>query len=349
MANVHNKTDTVKSTPKAGQLGREGGAAEPTSGRKNESLDTEQFCTAKPTVHWVSNGWTCMDWEGSDGQPGGYVVTNGQSAMFFDETGNMTFSTGIPGQAGCGGKMVFNSADQIHNAAGTVSIQAKGPKDATRIKDDRGNRGESTKEDHAYSVYAEGKVAIEAQGDSCDLKGDNITINALKTLTLKAGEAVNIEVGDGNGKMSIWCGDYNLNTSFNNKTIGSADYTDGAGEKTYNTIQPGSVEATNSIGTINKNIKGNYNLGVAGHYNINALANINLKSTTGGFGVSTTGKHHIHAGGIKKETILGVVPAIGDKPPVVGACWDLSLGPGKQSFKAKMVQWCADHICFGCE
>ena len=85
MANVHNKTDTVKSTPKAGQLGREGGAAEPTSGRKNESLDTEQFCTAKPTVHWVSNGWTCMDWEGSDGQPGGYVVTNGQSAMFFDD------------------------------------------------------------------------------------------------------------------------------------------------------------------------------------------------------------------------------------------------------------------------
>ena len=337
MANVHNKTDTVKPSAKSSTLGKQDGAAEPTSGRKDGELSTEQFCTEKPAVHWVSNGWTCMDWAGSDGQPGGYVVTNGQSAMFFDETGNMTFSTGVPGQAGCGGKMVFNSADQIHNASGTISIQAKGPKDATRTADSRGNRGESTKEDHAYSVYAEGKVAIEAQGDSCDLKGDNITINALKTLTLKAGEAVNIEVGDGNGKFSVWCGDYNLNTSFNNKTIGSADYVDGAGEKTYNTTQPGSTEATNSVGTINHSITGNYNLGVGGHYNINALANINLKSTTGGFGLDTVGNHYIKAGGTKTEEILGVVPAIGDKPPVVGACWDLSLGPGKQSFKANMA------------
>jgi hypothetical protein len=335
-ANVHNKTDTVKPSAKSSTLAKEGGAAEPNSGRKEE-LSTKQFCSTKPTVHWVSNGWTCMDWEGADGQPGGYVVTNGQSAMFFDETGNMTFSTGVPGQSGCGGKLVFNSADQIHNAQGTISIHAKGPKDATRTADSRGSKGESTKESHAYSVYAEGKVAIEAQGDSCDLKGDNITINALKTLTLKAGEAVNIEVGDGNGKMSIYCGDYNLNTSFNNKTIGSADYTDGAGEKTLNTTQPGSVEATNTIGTINRSIKGNYYLGVAGHYNLNALANINLKSTTGGIGIDVVGNQYTKVGGTRTEKILGVVPSVGDKPPVVGACWDLKLGPGKQSFKAKLV------------
>jgi len=334
--NVHNKTDTVKPSAKSSQVAAEGGAAEPSSGRKAE-LSTKQFCSTKPTVHWVSNGWTCMDWEGADGQPGGYVVTNGQSAMFFDETGNMTFSTGVPGQSGCGGKLVFNSTDQIHNANGTITVQAKGPKDATRTADDRGKRGESTKEDHAYSVYAEGKIAIEAQGDSCDLKGDNITINALKTLTLKAGEAVNIEVGDGNGKMSIWCGDYNLDTSFNNKTIGSADYTDGAGEKTLNTTQPGATEATNSVGTINHSITGNYYLGVGGHYNINALANINLKSTTGGFGLDTVGNHFIKAGGTKTEEILGVVPSVGDKPPVVGACFELKLGAGKQSFKATLA------------
>lgn len=337
MANVHNKTDTIKPSSKSAPLGKQDGAAEPTSGRKDGELSTKQFCSSKPTVHWVSNGWTCMDWEGEDSQPGGYVVTNGQSAMFFDETGNMTFSTGVPGQSGCGGKLVFNSADQIHNASGTITVQAKGPKNATRSSDDRGSRGESTKEDHAYSVYAEGKVAIEAQGDSCDLKGDNITINALKTLTLKAGEAVNIEVGDGNGKLSIFTGDYNLNTSFNNKTIGSADYTDGAGEKTNNTIQPGATEATNSVGTINHSILGNYYLGVAGHYNLNALSNINLKSTTGGFGLDTVGSHYLKAGGTKTEVILGVVPSIGGKPPVVGACWDLKLGPGKQSFKVTMA------------
>ena len=90
-------------------------AAEPASGRKEE-VSTEQFCSAKPTVHWVSDGWTCMSWEGGDGQPGGYTVTNGQSAMFFDETGNMVFSTGVPGQSGCGGKLILNTGDQLQKA-----------------------------------------------------------------------------------------------------------------------------------------------------------------------------------------------------------------------------------------
>lgn len=333
-SNVNNRTDTVKPSAGAAGVAAEGGAAEPKA--RKDKADTGQFCAVKPTVHWVSNGWTCMDWEGDDNTPGGYTVTNGQSALFFDETGNMVFTTGLPSQAGCGGKLIFSSAGQMHNVSGPVSIQSKGPKDATRSSDSS-TRGESTKESHAYSVYAEGKVAIEAQGESCDLKGDNITINALKTLTLKAGEAVNIEVGDGNGKLSIFTGDYNLNTSFNNKTIGSADYTDGAGEKTNNTVQPGSVEATNSVGTINHSILGNYYLGVAGHYNLQALANINFKSLTGGYGLSTTGNHFIMAGGTKTETILGVVPSVGGKPPVLGACWDLKLGPGKQSFAVKMA------------
>ena len=332
--NVTNNTDKQKSSAGSAGVAAEGGAAEPK--KRKDTADTEQFCLAKPTVHWVSNGWTCMDWEGDDNTPGGYTVTNGQSALFFDETGNMVFTTGLPPNAGCGGKLIFSSAGEMHNTSGAYSIQAKGPKDSTRKSDDS-KRGESTTESPAVSVYAEGKVAIEAQGESCDLKGDNITINALKTLTLKAGEAVNIEVGDGNGKMSIFTGDYNLNTSFNNKTIGSADYTDGAGEKTNNTTQPGSVEATNSVGSVNHSILGNYYLGVAGHYNLSALANINLKSLTGGYGLLTTGSHYVFAGGTKTEEILGVVPSIGGKPPVVGACWDLKLGPGKQSFAVKMA------------
>ena len=76
-----------------------GEAKEPATGR-TEELSTDKFCSAKPTVHWVSDGWTCMSWEGADGQPGGDTVTNGQSAMFFDETGHMVVSTGVPGQSG---------------------------------------------------------------------------------------------------------------------------------------------------------------------------------------------------------------------------------------------------------
>ena len=333
--NVHNKTDSVKPSAKTSEV-RSKGAAEPASGRKQE-LSTKQFCTVKPTVHWVADGWTCMSWEGSDGQPGGYVVTNGNSAMFFDETGNMTLSTGKPAQSGCGGKLIINSTDQIHNAQGTISIHAKGPSDATRTADSRGSKGESTKESHAYSVYAEGAIAIESQGEEVGIKGDNIVINALKTLTLKAGEAINIECGDGNGKVNIYTGDYNLNAAFNNKTVSGGDYTDGAGEKTVNTTQPGAVEATNSIGTINRAIKGNYYLGVEGHYNLNVLANINLKSKIGGFGLSVIGKSYEKIGGVKEEIIAGVMPAVDGKKVVPTATYDMRLGPNKHSFKLKAL------------
>lgn len=334
--NVHSKTDTVKPSA-AGQDFKKNGPAEPASGR-TEDLSTKQFCSTKPTVHWVSDGWTCMSWEGADGQPGGYVVTNGQSAMFFDETGNMTFSTGVPGQSGCGGKLIFNSADQIHNASGTISVHAKGPKDATRTKDSRGTTGESTKESHAYSVYAEGGIAIEAQGDDCGIKGDNITINALKTLTLKAAEAINIECGDGNGKISIYAGDYNLNAAFNNKTVSGGDYTDGAGEKTLNSTQPGSVEATNTVGTVQKTVSGNYYLGVLGHYNVQALSNINFESTTGGYGVKVLGDIYEKSNGCRESFHLGIVPAVGDTaPPVPEATWKMTLGVNKYSFQVKAL------------
>ena len=337
MAKVDNKTQGSTVPSPAAQTARKNGVSEPASGRDPE-LSTKQFCSTKPTVHWVSDGWTCMSWEGADGQPGGYVVTNGQSAMFFDETGNMTFSTGIPGQSGCGGKLVFNSADQIHNANGTISIHAKGPKDTTRQPDKGSKKGESTKESHAYSLYAEGGIAIEAQGDDCGIKGDNITINALKTLTLKAGEAINIECGDGNGKVSIYTGDYNLNSSFNTKTLGGAEYTDGAGEKTYNTTQPGSVEATNSVGTINQTISGNYSLGILGHYNINATNNLNFRSYTGGIGISVTGNMYEKSLGTRESFHLGIVPQVGDtKPPVPEATWKMTLGTNKYAMSIKAL------------
>ena len=133
---------------------------EPASGRKEE-LSTEKFCSTKPTVHWVSDGWTCMSWEGGDGQPGGYTVTNGQSAMFFDETGNMVFSTGVPGQSGCGGKLILNTGDQLQKHNGTISIQATGAKD-TEATPGKGGKTKS-KESPAYSVYAEGGMNLEAQ------------------------------------------------------------------------------------------------------------------------------------------------------------------------------------------
>lgn len=293
-------------------------AAEPTSGRKKE-VSTEKFCSEKPTVHWVSDGWTCMSWEGSEGQPGGYTVTNGQSAMFFDETGNMVFSTGVPGQSGCGGKLIMNTGDQLQKANGTISIQATGPKDT------QASGGSKSKESPAYSVYAEGAVSIEAQGDECGIKGDNVIINAVKTLTLKAGEVVNIEVGDGSGKFNIYAGDITMDAEFLNKNINGREASEGTGEVTTEQNKPGATTTINTSGSIRHEVQGNFTAVTRGHYNIIAQANLNFQSQLGGYSLKTLGPMYNNITGHKVDDIKGLpMPNVKVKPP---ATWDVKLGP----------------------
>ena len=304
---------------------------EPASGR-TEELSTEKFCSTKPTVHWVSDGWTCMSWEGADGQPGGYTVTNGQSAMFFDETGNMVFSTGVPGQSGCGGKLIINSGDQLQKANGTITIQATGPKDNETQAGSRGSGGnKSTKETPAYSVYAEGGVSIESQGDDCGIKGDNIIINALKTLTLKAGEVVNIEVGDGNGKLNMYAADITMDAEFLNKNIDGHERTDGSGEVTVDQKKAGATTSINSTGSIVHRVTGNYEIQADGRHNVRTGGNIEFQSSAGGYSLKTAGKMYNTIFGCKEEKITGLPhPGVKDKPTET---WKVSLGPNKTGWK----------------
>lgn len=309
-----------------------GAAKEPATGR-TEELSTDKFCSSKPTVHWVSDGWTCMSWEGADGQPGGYTVTNGQSAMFFDETGNMVFSTGVPGQSGCGGKLILNTGDQLHKANGTISIQATGPKDNETQAGSRGSGGnKSTKETPAYSVYAEGGVSIESQGDDCGIKGDNIIINALKTLTLKAGEVVNIEVGDGNGKFNLYAADVTIDAEFLNKNIDGHERTDGSGEVTVDqSTKAGATTSINTAGSIVHRVSGNYEIQADGRHNVRVGGNILFQSSGGGYSLKTVGKMYNTIFGCKEEKITGLPhPGVKDNPTET---WKVSLGPNKLGWK----------------
>ena len=298
-------------------------AAEPASGRKEE-VSTEQFCSAKPTVHWVSDGWTCMSWAGADGQPGGFTVTNGQSAMFFDETGNMVFSTGVPGQSGCGGKLILNTGDQLQKANGTIAIQATGPKDTQPAKGKSASKPKSS-ESPAYSVYAEGGMSFEAQGDDCGIKGDNVIINAVKTLTLKAGEVINLEVGNGSGKINMYAGDITMDAEFLNKNINGREVSDGTGEVTTEQNKPGATTTINTSGSIVHDIQGNYTIKTQGHYNIVAAANLNMQSQLGGYSLKTLGPMYNNITGFKVDDIKGVpMPSAKTKAP---ATWDVKLGP----------------------
>lgn len=300
---------------------------DPASGRGNAPADGA-MCPARPSVAWHQDQWTNMTWPGENGQSSSWLVTNGQTSLFVDEQANFHIATDITGDAGTGGKIVFNSADQIHKTH-CFFLHAMGPKESTRSQD---SGKQSVQENPAISLYGEGEIAIEATGDDVGIKGDNIVINAVKTLTLKAGEAINIECGDGSGKTSIYTGDLNVNAAFLHETITGAKHVDGSGENTSNHILPGSVTSINSIGSINYTVIGNYMMGVQGRYNLDTMFNINFWSKTGGYGLRTLGNLTETIVGQKQSNIHGNV-ASGSTP--LPGCWTQILGAGKSSIDVK--------------
>lgn len=295
---------------------------------------------AKFTVHSVHDGWTTLSWEGKNGEPGGYAVTNGQSAMFFDETGNMVMSSGVPGDSGCGGKLIINATDVLQNA-GTFALEAKGPKDGGTVEENKNKNTtgkqnpQQVKTPPAISLYASGNTSIESNGGEVGIKGDNIIINAVKTLTLKAGEAINIESGDGSGKVNIHTGDYNINAAFLNEKITGGKHQDVDGTSVTNQILPGAQATINSMGSINYKIQGNYYIGVGigkgGHYNLKADSNITMQSMTGGHSLKTLGMSAERIMGHKKSYIFGE-----PGPASTGTdTWFLFLNKNKNSLNIK--------------
>lgn len=287
---------------------QETGAARPEGADK---LESGQFCNADFNVMQTKHGWTMGTYTNNDGTSG-YILTNGTSIFHLDTAGNIILSTGKPAQAGCGGKVIIRAEDKQEKAK-TTSIHITGNDDQkTRVKDGEG--GETVEEYPPYSLFVEGDIAIESQGGEVSIKADNITLNAVNVLTLRAGEAINLEAGQGGGKVNVLTGDYNLNAAFSNNTITGGHYIDNAGETTVNQVVPGTVTSINTLGGVNYLVRGEYNVGVLGDYNVAAKGNILLGSLTGGLGTRVLGKSYESVGGNKKSVIFGK-PLSGVDPP----------------------------------
>ena len=316
MADITEKGGKPSGGPGAVAMGQKGTPPQGDQSKNPENKNPFADPDAKFTVHSVHDGWTTLSWEGKNGEPGGYAVTNGQSAMFFDETGNMVMSSGVPGDSGCGGKLIINATDELHNT-GTYALEAKGPPAGGTVQENKNKNttgkknSQEVKTPPAISLYASGNTSIESNGGEVGIKGDNIIINAVKTLTLKAGESINIESGDGSGKVNIHTGDYNINAAFLNEKITGGKHQDIDGTSVTNQILPGAQQATNSMGTINHRILGNYYVGVGipgkgGHYNLRAESNVTLESRTSGYSLRTLGMSAERIMGHKRSFIFGV-------------------------------------------
>ena len=297
--------------------------AEPASGRKD---DDGKFIKTCPTAV-TQDGWTIMTWRGENNGPGGYALTNGVSALLFDENGNIKTSTGKPGDTGCGGKIVrvcTDFLDKGHSYAGQF----------TGSSQERAKEGK-TEELPTYSLHVTGETAIESVGGDVNILGDNVTIQARKTLTLKAGTAINIEAGadkDGelSGKINTKCGDFNLDTSF--YTENSQKHTVDQKEKgTFTVDQKGSGSkiAFNTDGTITSvGTGGDYKIGCGGAFRIDGDQNVQIRSKKGGIGLKCKGKFDEKIDGTRK-TVVRAQPGKSGKPDSNG--WFIKIGAAKRN------------------
>ena len=274
--------------------------ANPTDGRKEE-LEEGQICNDDFHVLATQHGWTMGTYTNKDGSSG-YILTNGQSIFHFDSNGNIILASGKTGQSGCGGKVIIKADDRMESSK-SVSIHVKGNDDERTKSNNAGT--EEVEKTPAYSLFVEGDVAIESKGGEIVLGGSNITINAANVLTLKAGEMINIEAGEGGGKVNLLSNDYNINTTFLTENISGGKYTDGAGEVTVNQKQnPSAVSSVNTVGSVNYTVNGDYRVAVKKDFQLSSDGNV-LFSGKAGYAAKFKGNFYEEITGKKTEKIYG--------------------------------------------
>lgn len=269
------KTGTPAATPKGGSPPENGAGPD------------------KCTVIFKEKGWTMATYENTTDGSDGFILSNGQTAFHFDSNGNMILATGKP-LGGCGGKAII-IANESQQKYRSYALEVTGNDDQTEETLNSTGNTETVKVP-AYSICVYGDVAIEAVGGDIGLKGDNITLNASSTLTLKSGENVLLQSGEGGGNFDIVSGNVNLQAVNFKKSVSGGEYSEGAGEFKVEQNKKGAVTELSTPGSLNQIVNGNYTLGVSGDYAIN---------TGGSFAISSKKNYFVTALGNADEKIDG--------------------------------------------
>jgi hypothetical protein len=287
-----------------------------------DELQPGQISTEACHVIAHKHGWTLATYKNEDGSTGA-VMTNGEAAIHFDANNRIIIATGDPSQGGCGGQVVINASERLETSK-TQTIHITGTPNEERVKGKDGK--EEIKKRPAYSLMVEGDIAIEAAGE-VSIGGSNVTLVAKNVLTLK-GTEINLEAGNGGGKVNVHAADINKNIAFEKTVNTGGSHSEVKGEFTVNQkSNPGAVAAINTIGGINLLVRGDYNISTLGQYQVNAMGNILFSSTKGGLATIASGKHFSWIGGVKEENILGKSISTSSTKPLT--TYSLKLGPNK--------------------
>ncbi len=254
----------------------------------------------------------------------GFAMTNGKCAFHVDTTNNLIFSAGSPGQAGCGGKMVFNGGDTLQKTTG-IAIEVTGKANTTTKEQTDAGDIEDVANEVPYSLKVYGDVKIEAIGGEVQIAGDNVTVNGRSSLNLVSGKDITLQAGNNGGKINLYGGEIYMDAAFLKKKISGGEYTDGAGEVKTDQYKPGSTNTITSTGSLTHNITGDYELGVLGDYRLGVTKNYALDVT---LDAATTVKKSMSTlvFGRSKLEVQGL--AI-DKGAPTGPNYELAIGPNK--------------------
>lgn len=179
---------------------------------------------------------------------------NGQS-INMDDTGNIFFGCGKIGDDDSGGQMTFRPQGDM-----TVKIGGKLSMEIENMLD----------EEKPLSVVTYGDVNVESKGGDVFLKGNNVTIRALKDLNL-FGEKVNIQGGDdGGGAVGITANTFDTNVVFINNTVTGGITNNVTGEVVDRQIlDPRAIRAISTAGHLKITCGGDLSIDCAGKMEVN--------------------------------------------------------------------------------
>jgi len=240
----HNRATSAKDTAPI---------SEPTDGRIDIA---KKFCTGKVDIMGQHLGYLIGAYSNKDGS-GGLFITDGTSAFHIDSLNNIHIKTGATDADGPGGGKLQLGAERLLAEFSEYALEV-GPVDDKSSPDKTGTKEEKVS---AYSIQVYGNADINCTDGDLKLGGKNILLDAKDVVKITAGTQVQIEAGDGGGRIDMIANELNSNTSSTTFNQTGAFYIEGAEEIIFNqkvkvdptqekisVVTPGSSLVANSIG-----------------------------------------------------------------------------------------------------
>lgn len=183
------------------------------------------------------------------------ITTDNGQTINCDETGNIFIGCGKIGDDETGGQITLRPQGDM-----TVKVGGRFAMEVENLLD----------EDKPLSVVSYGDINVESSGGDVFLKGQNVSIRALKDLNL-IGEKVNIQGGDGaGGTVAIAANKFASDVTFIENTVSGGITNNVLGEITDRQIlDPRSLRAITSSGHMKITAAGDLSIDVGGKMEVN--------------------------------------------------------------------------------